>query len=195
MAHTHLWWPHLDKDLENHVRACVLCQTVGDNPALAPLHPTVWPARPWLTVHFDFADPFEGKNFLIAIDTHSKWAEVCKMPRTVFAAYGLPQQIVTDNGPQFTAEKFCNFLRSNGVKHIQCSSYHPSSNGLAMRFMKTFKGPMKPGSLPLPHWIANFILTYQSTPHATTSRTPVNCSLGGSYILDYIFFTLNVNRN
>ena len=127
--------------------------------------------------------------FLIGVDAHSKWPEVVEMPQTtaqrtnmelrrLFAAYGLPQQIVTDNGPQFTAKEFSDFLRSNGVKNIRVSPYHPSSNGLAETFMKTFKGAMKAGSLPLPDRIANFLLTYQSTPHAMTSQAPSELFLG-----------------
>ena len=90
----------------------------------------------------------------------------------LFAAYGLPQLSVTDSGPQFTSEEFSEFLRSNGLKHIQVSPYHPSSNGLAERFMKTFKEAMKAGSLPVPNRIANFLLMYWSTPYAMTSQAP-----------------------
>ena len=54
-------------------------------------------------------------------------AELCKL----FASYGLPEQIVTDNGPQFTSDEFSHFLKQNGVKHIRCSPYHPASNGMA----------------------------------------------------------------
>ena len=38
----------------------------------------------------------------------------------LFAIYGLPEQVVTDNGPQFSASEFSNFLKSNGMKCIQC---------------------------------------------------------------------------
>ena len=47
----------------------------------------------------------------------------------MFAAYGLLTQLVSDNGPQFTAEEFENFLQSNGIKHIKCAPHHPASNG------------------------------------------------------------------
>lgn len=39
--------------------------------------------------------------------------------KAMFAAYGLPEQIVTDNGPQFVPEKFAMFMRGNGIKHIR----------------------------------------------------------------------------
>ena len=74
--------------------------------------------------------------FLICVDAHSKWPEVIEMSKTtatrtiaelrkLFADNGLPEQIVTDNGPQFTSDEFSLFFRSNGVKHIRCSPYHP----------------------------------------------------------------------
>ena len=52
---------------------------------------------------------------------------------------------MTDNGPQFTSDEFSHFLKQNGVKHIRCSPYHPASNGLAERFVRTFKQAMKAG--------------------------------------------------
>ena len=63
--------------------------------------------------------------------------------RRLFSSYGyLINYKVSDNGPQFTSEEFSTFLKENGVKHVRCSPYHPSSNGLAERFVQTFKQPM-----------------------------------------------------
>ena len=59
--------------------------------------------------------------------------------RTVFAIHGLPEELVTDNGAQFTAQEFKDFLRSNKIKHILSAPYHPASNGEAERAVKTFK--------------------------------------------------------
>ena len=80
-------------------------------------------------MHLDFAGPFCGKMFFVIVDAHSKWAEVIEMNSTtaaatitelrrLFATYGLPEQVVTDNGPQFSAGEFSSFLKSNGGKHI-----------------------------------------------------------------------------
>ena len=133
--------------------------------SFAPLHPWIWPAKPWERIHVDFPGPYQNKMFLIAVDAHSKWPEVIQMASTsaeqtiialrqLFATYGLPLQLVSDNGPQFTAVEFQHFLKGNGVKHIRCSPCHPSSNGLAERFVRTFKQAMKAGEgdgLPLLH--------------------------------------------
>ena len=55
--------------------ACTACQQVKQAPTAAPLHPWIWPSRPWQRVHVDFAEPFLGSMYLIAVDAHSKWPE------------------------------------------------------------------------------------------------------------------------
>ncbi len=115
-------------------------------------------------------------------NTSTKTIEVL---RTLFSRYGLPEQVVSDNGPQFTSDEFAQFMKSNGVKHIRTALYHPSSNGQAERFVQTFERAMKAGERDEPSLsarLSQFLLTYRSTPHATTSRA--NCSYNGKYELD-----------
>jgi len=77
----------------------------------------------------DTPGPFCGKMFFIIVDSHSKWAEVIEMTNTtaaatikelrqLFATHGLPEQVVSDNGPQFASKEFSIFLKNNGVKHM-----------------------------------------------------------------------------
>ena len=128
----------------------------------------------------DFAGPFLGKKFFLAIDAHSKWGEVYPMVHTsssntiellhhLFASYGLPEQLVSDNGPQFTSEEFKRFMKGNGIRHIRCAPYHPASNALAERFVRSFKEAMKAAKhdgLSLNHSLENFLFTYRTIPHA-----------------------------
>ena len=64
------------------------------------------------------------------MDAHSKWPEIVEMNSTtsqrtiaelwkMFAAHGLPQQLVSDNGPQFILDEFSTYMKSNGIKHIR----------------------------------------------------------------------------
>ena len=93
--------------------------------------------------------PFQGQMWLIAIHTYSNWPEVILMKiaiahrtiqehRLIFAVWGIPKQIISDNWPQFIAEEFQEFTISNGIRHSRVSPYHPKSNGAAERFMQTF---------------------------------------------------------
>ena len=192
LARGHFWWPGLDKEIEEMAKSCQSCQAVKSGPPAAPLHPWSWPSQPWQRVHIDFAGPFLGKMFLLTMDSHSKWPEVIEMSQTstsqtinvlraLFSRYGLPQQIVSDNGPQFVSEEFAAFMRSNGIKHTRCAPYHPSSNGAVERFVQSFKQAMKASEkdgLSLPHQLANFLLMYRSTPHTTTGVSPASLFMG-----------------
>ena len=82
LARSYLWWPGLDKELERYVQHCEACQTVRNAPAPAPLHPWLWPTKPWMRIHVDFAGPFQGKMYFIIVDAHSKWPEVIPMSTT-----------------------------------------------------------------------------------------------------------------
>ena len=78
--------------------------------------------------------------YLVLIDLHLKWIEVFPVTSTTstktieclrlcFATYGVPEQLVSDNGPQFTSDEFRQFVNTNGIKHTLVPAYHPSSNG------------------------------------------------------------------
>ena len=87
---------------------------------------------------------------LVDVDARLKWPEVVEMSTTMasqkvtvlrrmFSTNGLPEKLVTDNGPQFVSKDVATLCRSNGIKHICVSPYHLSSNGLAERLLQTFK--------------------------------------------------------
>ena len=139
----------MDQDIEVLVQACQPCQLVKNTPSVSLLHPWLWPSKPWVRVHIDFAGPFQKKMYMLVLDAHSKWPEIIEMSdttasktikelRKLFSAYGLPQQVVTDNKPQFIAKEFMVFLKQNGIKHLKCSPYHPSSNGAVERLVQSF---------------------------------------------------------
>eukprot|EP00731_Ephydatia_muelleri_P039008 Em1040g1a len=187
LARGYLWWPGLDTELEHLAKSCIPCQEVKLTPPAAPLHPWVWPSLPWQRIHVDFAGPFLGQQFLIVVDAHSKWPEVIPMAssttaartiealRLLFASYGVPNQLVSDNGPQFVSKEFADFMAGNAVKHIRVAPYHPASNGLAERFVQTFKKAMSAArndGASLSQKLCRFLLTYRSTPHATTQVAP-----------------------
>ena len=122
---------------------------------------------------------------------HSKWLEVHKVPSTsslsamnklrdIFATHGLPEVMVSDNGPAFTSSEFDLFTKQNGIRHSKSSPYHPASNGLVERAVQTFKQSLKKsvndGSLETR--IARFLLAYRLTPHPSTGRAPAEMLMG-----------------
>ena len=150
LARSYLWWPGLDTEIESKVKPCVACQSNRKMPATAPLHPWEWPHRPWSRVHIDYAGLFLGRMFLLIVDSHSKWLDVhvtssstaavtIDKLQTTFATLGLPEVLVSDNGSAFCSDEFQVFLKTNGIKHVLTPPYHPASNGLAERYVQTFK--------------------------------------------------------
>ena len=185
-----VWWPNLDQAIEDVVKQCEDCQQSRATPPPAPLHPWQWPTRPWTRLHIDFAGPMEGKMFLIMVDSHSKWIEVFPMTnatsyatirylRQLFAQFGIPETIVSDNGTQFVSAEFKEFCRLNGIRHVQTAPYHPSSNGLAERAVQVFKqGISKQSTGTLHDKISRMLFQYRITPHSTTGMSPAEMLIG-----------------
>jgi len=153
VARSHVWWPQIDQCLEQVAKNCLSCQQVKNVLSPAPLHPWVWPLKPWQRIHMDFAGPMKGKMYLIVVDAHSKWPEVVEMSstpaastiphlRSLFARFGLPEQCVSDNGLPFNSEDFTTFMKGNRIKHICSSPYQPATNSLAERLCKPSRGPL-----------------------------------------------------
>ena len=190
LARMYVWWPGLDTDIEESVRLCDECQLNQSNPPLAPLNPWNWPTRPWARLHLDYAGPFQGHFFLIIIDAHSKWIEAfpatlpssnvtIELLRPVFAQFGVPETVVSDNGSCFISDEFQQFLKSNVIKQITSAPYHPSTNGLAEKAVQIVKkGLKKTTTGSLKSRLAKILLAYRTTPHSTTGNTPAKLLLG-----------------
>ena len=166
------------------MKDCQPCQKVQASPPVTPLHPWTWPTRPWARLHIDCAGPVQGHMILLIIDAHSKWIEaiptsgsaskvVIEELRCLFARFGVPESIVSDNGTCFTSSEFHMFLRQNGVKHLLSAPYHPATNGLAERAVQVVKRGLKKvqkGSIR--SRIATVLFAYQLTPQTTTKTLP-----------------------
>ena len=151
MARRYVWWPNVDKDVDNIVRNCMICRQSAKAPAAQFKS---WPqsANPWERIHLDYAGPFFGKMWLICVDSFSKYPYVTMLNvgqttsnhtvdavQQIFSFEGLSNNIVTDNGPQFVSTVFEEFCANLNIKHLTSPIFHPASNGEAERFVQTFK--------------------------------------------------------
>ena len=182
LARAHVWWPGMSGDIEKTVRSCRACQSIRNRPPPVVLHSWPWPTGPWERIHVDYAGPFMGSMFLIVVDAFSKWLEVIPMTSTttektldalytLFARYGLPKKLVSDNEPQFIASSFDECMAANGIEHLRSAPYHPATNGEAERFVQTFKNSLKAGQEDkgtLFQKLSRFLFMYRITPHSTT---------------------------
>lgn len=135
----------MDGEIDLMVQHCETCQEHRKPPPEAPsIHGS------GQTDHgpvLRLCAAFHGKN---VIDAHSKWLEACPMTkittdetveklRQLFAIHGLPETVVTDNGPSFTSAAFLQYMQDNGVVLIHTAPYHSASNGLAERAVQTLR--------------------------------------------------------
>lgn len=162
------WWPGINAHLRDHVQKCPTCQ-VHRRPGTEPLLQTPVPDRPWEVIGMDIFYA-NHRNYLVVVDYFSKFFELATLKRTttadvvskltpMFARFGIPDVIRSDNGPQFVSQEFKRFLSEHDIKHVTSSPYYPQSNGQAERTVQTAKALMKKS----PN-IHQALLAHRSTP-------------------------------
>ncbi|XP_046737542.1 uncharacterized protein K02A2.6-like [Diprion similis] len=183
-ARSYAWWPGIDEDIEVMISNCDNCQETKNNPPRAQIENWEIPQNPWTRLHIDFAGPFRGQVFLIVVDATSKWIEVSKVSSTtlkrviielrrLFATFGTPKTIVSDNDTSFKSAEMAEFTKKNGIKQVFVAPYHPAANGQAERAVQTTKRNLK--VLIDGNWeekMSRFLLKQHTTPSATTGLTP-----------------------
>ena len=182
-----VWWPGVDKDVEHLIRSCISCQAQSSKSCPQPLTMTEMPSRPWTVLHADLCGPFpSGESLLVLVDSCSRWSEVFILKSTTaaviinrmkscFAVHGLPEEIVTDNGPQFVAEEFDSYLRDHSITHRRVTPYWPQANSEVERFNRTLEKAIRAATTEGKDWkneINTFLLIYRATPHCTTGKSP-----------------------
>ncbi|KAL0146495.1 hypothetical protein M9458_058126 [Cirrhinus mrigala] len=158
----HFWWPDVARDVRKYVQGCKEC-AMSKSPRHLPagkLLPLPVPNRPWSHLGVDFmTDPpvsDENTCILVIIDRFSKFCRLIPLKRLptaletaeclfnhVFRYYGLPEDIVSDRGPQFISRVWKSFFKLLGVTVSLSSGYHPQTNGQREKF-KRWGGSFEP---------------------------------------------------
>ena len=167
-ARQSVWWPGLSTQLEELVKTCKTC-CIHQQQRAEPLIPSELPELPWLKVGTDL---FEWKNcnYLLIVDYYSRFIEVALLSKTtaqevirhtksIFARHGIPELVISDNGPQYSSDAYEQFSKEYQFQHETSSPYFPQSNGEAERAVKIVKDMLKRKSDP---YLA--MLAYRSTP-------------------------------
>ena len=142
------WFPKMDTAVDQVVKRCFPCQIATPKPSRELLKMTPLPDGPWQQVSIDFCE-VAGHYVLVVIDDYSRLPEVEIVHLTsakvvfpeldrVFAAYGVPQVVKSDNGPPFNGHEFAQFADYLGFKHRRVTPLWPEANGEVECFMKTF---------------------------------------------------------
>uniref|UniRef100_A0AAV2J054 Gypsy retrotransposon integrase-like protein 1 n=1 Tax=Knipowitschia caucasica TaxID=637954 RepID=A0AAV2J054_KNICA len=153
-------WPGLRKDVKTWASTCVACQRAKvQRHVTAPLGPFSIPERRFEHVHVDLVGPLPPSrgftHLLTMVDRATRWPEVVPLssatPADVARAFiyswvsrfGVPLDLKSDMGPQFTSELWTSVAGSLGVKLHQPTACHRQTNGLCERFHRTMKGALR----------------------------------------------------
>ena len=98
--------------------------------------------------------------------------------REVFARFGVPDTVVSDNGPQFASAEFAVFAKSWAFDHITSSPHHPRSNGKAENAVKTVKQQLFEKCRESGQSELKALLDWRNTPTAGVGTSPAPRSMG-----------------
>ena len=191
-----VFWPGITADLEGTRESCRTCHR--NAPSQPKLPPTASdpPRIPFEQIACDYFD-LSGKHYLITVDRLSGWVEVihvkpstssagakglCSALRRLFATFGVPTELSSDGGPEFTAPFTLDFYERWGTRHRLSSAYLPHSNGRAEQAVKVMKrlieenvGPN--GDLDNDRLVAA-LLQHRNTPDRDCGLSPAQILFG-----------------
>ena len=186
-------WPGLHDDLEGVRRACDTCNVNARSNSNLPARPIEDPEYPFQMISMDYFTE-KGKQWLILVDRYSGWfclkyhsgeatnKELRDFLQEQFARFGIPDQLASDDGPQFRAKETEDFLRRWGVSHRTSSSYNPHGNMRAETGVKTAKRTLQDNTRSdgSPNWekIRQAMLQHRNTPIAGLGASPSTLLFG-----------------
>ena len=144
-----MFWPGINVKIPEMVQQCSACLATRVYQQKEPLTSHEVPAKPWQKVGADLFH-FKDNDYLIVVDYFSNFPEVALLKGTtsstvithmksIFARHGIPEIVISDNGPQFASKEFAEFAAKLEFSHITSSPRYPKANGMAERAVQTIK--------------------------------------------------------
>ncbi|XP_036066925.1 uncharacterized protein LOC118598371 [Oryzias melastigma] len=182
----------ISTDIEEEVKS-------STSPPSGLLRPLSVPRRPWSHISLDFVTglpPSEGKTVILTVvDRFSKmvrFVALSKLPTAketaevllgnIFRIHGIPRDIVSDRGPQFTATFWAEFCRLLGISVSLSSGFHPQSNGQSERLNQQLETSLRLLCAREPtSWSRNLVwveYAHNALPSSATGLTPFQVVFG-----------------
>jgi transposase InsO family protein len=162
LARDTVFWPNMNTQIKETVQSCEICTKYSRSQQNPPMLTHEIPTFPFQRVNMDVFElrTFEvdrnnvTKRYLVTVDQYSDFFEIDELKhanteytiqlcKRNFSRYGIPTTVITDNGSNFTSEKFKRFTKEWNFQHITSSPNHQQGNGKAEAAVKIAKGLIK----------------------------------------------------
>ena len=190
-AEASVFWPGITRDIAKTRENCKECHRVAPSQPAAPPFPVTMAEYPFQCICADYFS-YKGVNYLVVVDRFSNWpiiekaangaSGLVKCLRSIFTTYGIPNELASDGGKEFTAHETRKFLSNWQVDHRISSVAFPHSNCRAELGVKTAKrliinNTNSDGSLNNDRF-HRALLQYRNTPDKETKISPALCLFG-----------------
>lgn len=190
-----VWWPKMDREVENFVRNCRGCILVSAPDVPEPMTRKQLPDGPWKEIAIDFLGPLpEGQWLFVVVDYYSRFVEVVEMwditasdtireLSTMFGRFGVPITMRADNGPQLGSEckELKAFCKEFDIELVNTIPYWPQANGEVERQNRSILKRLRISQELGKDWrleLRKYLLAYHSTAHPTTGWSPSELLFG-----------------
>ena len=182
-----IFWPGMNQELESYISKCTICMAHGSKQRKETLKSHEVPERPWQNIACDLMD-FQGHSYLVTVDVYSDFIEVdrlinkrasdiVRLLKIQMARHGIPDKVMSDNGPPFNSAEFRSFSQLYEFKHVTSSPGYPQSNGKAESAVKILKSLMvKAQEDSRDPYLA--LLDWRNTPTEGIGSSPAQRLLG-----------------
>lgn len=176
-----VFWPSMNSEIKEAVTNCSICAEFQAKQQKQPMQSHEIPDRPWSRLSSDLFT-LHNKEYIVLVDSYSDYVEVSQLKATTstalieffkeqFSRHGIPDILMTDNGPQYTSREFTDFTREWEFKHLTSSPYHSRSNGKSESAVKVVKNLFKKAIADKKDpWLA--LLDYRNTPTEGIKSSP-----------------------